>query len=63
MSWTQVKPKLRRDMYEKMIAVDSEAPTQEEHSRQGVTKPRYSQKVLTCEDRNIQKKILWIYHY
>ncbi|TRY71835.1 hypothetical protein TCAL_10393 [Tigriopus californicus] len=34
-------PKLRRDMYDKMIAVDSDAPTEEEHKLKGVTKPRY----------------------
>lgn len=34
-------PKLRRDMYDKMIAVDSNAPTEEEHKLKGVTKPRY----------------------
>ncbi len=37
----KVKPKLRRDMYDKMIAVDPGAPTKEEHALQGVTKPRY----------------------
>ncbi|XP_071749922.1 inositol-trisphosphate 3-kinase A isoform X2 [Lepeophtheirus salmonis] len=35
------KPKLRKDMYEKMIAVDVQAPTEEEHKLKGVTKPRY----------------------
>ncbi|XP_014239636.1 inositol-trisphosphate 3-kinase A isoform X1 [Cimex lectularius] len=35
------KPKLRKDMYEKMIQIDSNAPTEEEHRLKGVTKPRY----------------------
>ncbi|XP_067011732.1 inositol-trisphosphate 3-kinase B isoform X2 [Anabrus simplex] len=35
------KPKLRKDMYEKMIQIDPEAPTEEEHRLKGVTKPRY----------------------
>ena len=35
------KPKLRKDMYEKMVAVDPNAPTEEEHRVKGVTKPRY----------------------
>jgi len=35
------KPKLRRDMYDKMMAVDPTAPTQEEHAMKGVTKPRH----------------------
>lgn len=35
------KQKLRKDMYEKMIQVDSNAPTEEEHKAKGVTKPRY----------------------
>ena len=30
-----------KDMYEKMVAVDPEAPTEEEHRLKGVTKPRY----------------------
>lgn len=35
------KPKLRKDMYEKMVAVDPDAPTEQEHLLKGVTKPRY----------------------
>ncbi|XP_050711216.1 inositol-trisphosphate 3-kinase A-like isoform X2 [Eriocheir sinensis] len=35
------KPKLRKDMYEKMIQIDSKAPTEAEHRAKAVTKPRY----------------------
>ncbi|GLH15433.1 Kinase [Gryllus bimaculatus] len=35
------KPKLRKDMYDKMIQIDKDAPTEEEHRLKGVTKPRY----------------------
>nr|XP_060639638.1 inositol-trisphosphate 3-kinase C [Anolis sagrei ordinatus] len=37
------QPCPRRDMYDKMVAVDPEAPTAEEHAQQGILKPRYMQ--------------------
>lgn len=35
------KPKLRKDMYEKMIQIDPKAPTEAENRAMAVTKPRY----------------------
>ncbi|KAJ4938762.1 hypothetical protein JOQ06_028228 [Pogonophryne albipinna] len=37
------QPKQREDLYRKMVEVDSEGPTPQEHSQRGVTKPRYMQ--------------------
>uniref|UniRef100_A0A0B7ACH0 Kinase n=1 Tax=Arion vulgaris TaxID=1028688 RepID=A0A0B7ACH0_9EUPU len=36
-------PSLRKDMYQKMIEIDSTAPTLEENEQKAVTKPRYMQ--------------------
>lgn len=41
LSKAKEKPKLRKDMYEKMIQIDSDAPTDDENRAKGVTKPRY----------------------
>ncbi|XP_065563382.1 inositol-trisphosphate 3-kinase B-like [Artemia franciscana] len=38
----QDRPKLRRDLFEKMVATDPEAPTQEEQNEQGVSKQSVS---------------------
>lgn len=37
------RPRLRKDMYDKMVAVEPGAPTEEERAQQGILKPRYMQ--------------------
>ncbi|KAM8854238.1 inositol-trisphosphate 3-kinase Cb [Synchiropus picturatus] len=37
------QPRLRKDMFEKMLNVDPKAPTEQERAQQGVLKPRYMQ--------------------
>ncbi|XP_072277487.1 inositol-trisphosphate 3-kinase B-like isoform X2 [Pyxicephalus adspersus] len=37
------KPTPRKDLYNKMVALDPQAPTPEEHLQKAVTKPRYMQ--------------------
>ncbi|XP_034473170.1 inositol-trisphosphate 3-kinase A isoform X2 [Drosophila innubila] len=41
LSKAKEKPKLRKDMYDKMIQIDAQAPNTEEHAAKAVTKPRY----------------------
>lgn len=36
-------------MYEKMIQIDPNAPTEEEHIAKGVTKPRYMVRTTFCD--------------
>ncbi|XP_020784185.1 inositol-trisphosphate 3-kinase Cb [Boleophthalmus pectinirostris] len=43
LSKARERPRLRKDMFEKMVAVDPEAPTEQERAQQGVLKPRYMQ--------------------
>ncbi|XP_072320209.1 inositol-trisphosphate 3-kinase Cb [Eucyclogobius newberryi] len=43
LSKARERPRLRKDMFEKMVAVDPEAPSEQERAQQGVLKPRYMQ--------------------
>ena len=36
-------PVLRKDLYEKMVSIDPDAPTEEEKKQEAVTKLRYMQ--------------------
>ncbi|XP_023147257.1 inositol-trisphosphate 3-kinase A [Amphiprion ocellaris] len=46
------RPKQREDLYKKMVEVDSEGPTPQEHAQRGVTKPRYMQWRETMSSTN-----------
>ncbi|XP_002734568.2 uncharacterized protein LOC100374225 [Saccoglossus kowalevskii] len=43
LSKAREKPKLRKDMYQKMIDIDANEPTDEENKLGAITKPRYMQ--------------------
>lgn len=46
------RPKPREDLYHKMVEVESEGPTGEEHRQRGVTKLRYMQWRETMSSTN-----------
>lgn len=43
LSKARERPRLRKDMFDKMVAVDPQAPTEQERAQQGILKPRYMQ--------------------
>ncbi|KAG7238468.1 hypothetical protein INR49_030741 [Caranx melampygus] len=46
------RPKPREDLYKKMVEVDNEGPTPQEHNQRGITKPRYMQWRETMSSTN-----------
>ena len=49
-------PVLRKDLYEKMITLDPDAPTTEERENGAITKLRYMQVFADLERERVRKK-------